>query len=73
MSDKNNSIQFITFYLPGHCRCDYKLVKLKYMKITDSRETPTKVQIEPLAWEPPGSTIPIKNGLNCTHPVYKLC
>ena len=29
------------------CNCN-KYVKLKYMNITDSRETPTKVQIPPL-------------------------
>ena len=41
----------------------------KYRQSGDSH--PTKVQIVPLAWEPLGSTIPIKNGLNCTHPVNK--
>ena len=35
-------------------------IQLKYMKITDSRETPTRAQIVPLSWEPTGSTIPIK-------------
>ena len=50
-------IQFITFYLLGVILL---LLTVKDMKITDSRETPTKVQSVPLAWEPPGNRIPVK-------------
>ena len=32
---------------------------VKDMKITDSRETPTKVRSVPLAWEPPGNIIQV--------------
>ena len=44
-----NSIHFICQSVV--CTCKY--VTLKYMNITDSRETPTTVQYVLLAWEPP--------------------
>ena len=51
-------VQFLISYLPAGVIL--LKVTLKDMKMTDSRETLTKVQSVPLAWEPPGNRIPIE-------------
>ena len=53
-----NSIHHILF--AGPLGVILLKVTSKDMTITDSRDTPTKVQSVPLAWEPPGNRIQVK-------------